>query len=334
MEPPWSPRPRRSACCQLGPSALHRHRAAQRSAAAAAVLPAACGAADRRAVDRDRRLPDHRPGRERRDPSRPADRDLGLRRLVSPVRRSAPGRDGESPSTSSTNCRCRPWCICTAAGRRPTSDGYPTDLILPADRAADWTAAACRATPPSVGGSIDIRCSSGHPPSGTTTTRWISPARTCIADWPGSSWSATTQDDALPLPRGDRDLPLMVCDRSFAADGSLRYPALSADQSSPGVQTAFMGGVLGDVVLVNGVPWPQHEVDGARYRLRLLNASNARRFEFALDPPPPGGSSVRADRRRRRPAGRAGAAGFGHPGIRRTRRGDRRFRRLPGRHRR
>ena len=51
-----------------------------------------------------------------------------------------------------------------------------------------------------------------------------------------------------------------------------------------------MGGVLGDVVLVNGVPWPRHEVDGARYRLRLLNASNARRFEFALDPPPPDGA--------------------------------------------
>jgi spore coat protein A len=51
-----------------------------------------------------------------------------------------------------------------------------------------------------------------------------------------------------------------------------------------------MGGALGDVVLVNGAPWPWHEVDGARYRLRLLNASNARRFEFALDPPPPSGS--------------------------------------------
>ena len=97
------------------------------------------------------------------------------------------------------------------------------------------------------------------------------------------------QDDALPLPRGDRDLPLMVCDRAFAADGSFRYPALSPDQTTAGVQADYMGGVLGDVVLVNGVPWPRHEVDGARYRLRLLNASNARRFEFALDPPPPDG---------------------------------------------
>jgi FtsP/CotA-like multicopper oxidase with cupredoxin domain len=31
------------------------------------------------------------------------------------------------------------------------------------------------------------------------------------------------------------------------------------------------------------------EVDGARYRLRILNASNARRYDLRLDPPPPTG---------------------------------------------
>ncbi len=46
-----------------------------------------------------------------------------------------------------------------------------------------------------------------------------------------------------------------------------------------------MEGVLGDVVLVNGAPWPVHEVDAARYRLRLLNASNARRYRLALTVP-------------------------------------------------
>ena len=44
-------------------------------------------------------------------------------------------------------------------------------------------------------------------------------------------------------------------------------------------------------MLVNGIPWPRHEVDGTQYRIRLLNGSNARRYEFALEPPPPGGSS-------------------------------------------
>ena len=46
-----------------------------------------------------------------------------------------------------------------------------------------------------------------------------------------------------------------------------------------------MEGLLGDVVLVNGAPWPVHEVDAARYRLRLLNASNARRYRLALSVP-------------------------------------------------
>jgi FtsP/CotA-like multicopper oxidase with cupredoxin domain len=53
-----------------------------------------------------------------------------------------------------------------------------------------------------------------------------------------------------------------------------------------------MNGVLGDVVLVNGAPWPVHPVDQARYRLRLLNASNARRYSLELDPPPPGGAGL------------------------------------------
>jgi FtsP/CotA-like multicopper oxidase with cupredoxin domain len=94
--------------------------------------------------------------------------------------------------------------------------------------------------------------------------------------------------DALPLPRGERDIPLMIADRSFAADGSFLYPA-AADG---GVTDAYMNGVLGDVILVNGAPWPVAQVDPARYRLRLLNASNARRYRLELDPQPPGGSAL------------------------------------------
>src|SRR5690606_29447455 len=93
-------------------------------------------------------------------------------------------------------------------------------------------------------------------------------------------------EDALPLPRGDRELPLMICDRAFAEDGSFAYPALDQSMRSlPGVEDDWMEGVLGDVVLVNGAPWPVHEVDAARYRLRLLNASNARRYRLVLTVP-------------------------------------------------
>jgi spore coat protein A, manganese oxidase len=41
--------------------------------------------------------------------------------------------------------------------------------------------------------------------------------------------------------------------------------------------------VLGDSVLVNGAVQPFFEVSNTRYRFRILNASNARQYELALD---------------------------------------------------
>jgi len=46
-----------------------------------------------------------------------------------------------------------------------------------------------------------------------------------------------------------------------------------------------MEGSVGDVILVNGAAWPVLRVARAKYRLRLLNASNARRYRLVLDPP-------------------------------------------------
>ncbi len=98
------------------------------------------------------------------------------------------------------------------------------------------------------------------------------------------------EEDQLDLPAGDRDLPVMITDRSFTAEGALAYPSLDPGLRHPhGVTSDFHAGVLGDVILVNGVPWPELEVVAARYRLRLVNASNARRYALTLDPPPPGG---------------------------------------------
>ncbi|GAA3080874.1 hypothetical protein GCM10020000_78420 [Streptomyces olivoverticillatus] len=81
------------------------------------------------------------------------------------------------------------------------------------------------------------------------------------------------------MPRGDRDVPLMLCDRPFEEDGSFRYPAHDGHDS----HGAFPDGVLGDVQLVNGAPWPALDVSATRYRFRLLNASNARRYRLRLD---------------------------------------------------
>ena len=90
--------------------------------------------------------------------------------------------------------------------------------------------------------------------------------------WMGLFGAYLIEDDlesALNLPSGACDVPVIIQDRAFDADGSLSY--------SPD-----MMGAMGDVILVNGVPHPRFEVANRRYRLRILNGSNARAYELAL----------------------------------------------------
>jgi FtsP/CotA-like multicopper oxidase with cupredoxin domain len=42
------------------------------------------------------------------------------------------------------------------------------------------------------------------------------------------------EEDALPLPKGDRNIPLMIADRSFTADGRLDYPSSAPNLTVPG----------------------------------------------------------------------------------------------------
>ncbi|MQY29108.1 multicopper oxidase family protein [Nocardia aurantia] len=112
---------------------------------------------------------------------------------------------------------------------------------------------------------------------------------TGAAVWRGLAGFHLVTDEAerrLGLPAGARDLPLMLADRAFDATGALKYPA--ADPSglhTAGVTGKFTRGALGDVILVNGVPWPEHRVSTAKYRLRLLNGSNARVYRLRIDMP-------------------------------------------------
>ena len=101
------------------------------------------------------------------------------------------------------------------------------------------------------------------------------------------------EEDRLPLPKDDKEVSLLICDRSFDSDGSFLYPSRDASlHGLPGVDHPHMGGVLGDVVLVNGVPWPRIEVANVRYRFRILNASNSRRYELELNPKGAGGEFI------------------------------------------
>lgn len=93
------------------------------------------------------------------------------------------------------------------------------------------------------------------------------------------------QEERLPLPKGDFEIPLILLDRSFNEDGSLSYPRQPVQDPDspilpdPSIQPFFIGGTN----LVNGKVWPYLEVEPRKYRFRILNAANTRTYELYLD---------------------------------------------------
>ncbi len=169
----------------------------------------------------------------------------------------------------------------------PDSDGYPTDLIMPKmmnHSSMDGHDSV------DMGGSRHSKDYT-YPLDQRAATLWYHDHRMDFTGpqvWRGLAGFHIVHDEeeeALPLPGGEKDVPLMICDRSFDEDGSFLYPSLDPTlQREPGVENDYMDGVLGDTILVNGAPWPYLEVSNTNYRFRILNASNARRYELALEP--------------------------------------------------
>jgi spore coat protein A, manganese oxidase len=76
--------------------------------------------------------------------------------------------------------------------------------------------------------------------------------------------------DEAQLPQGEFDVPLLLSDAMFAANGSLAYD----DRKT--------SGLYGDVVLVNGVPWPVMRVKRRVYRFRVVVGSISRSWRLFL----------------------------------------------------
>jgi spore coat protein A len=75
----------------------------------------------------------------------------------------------------------------------------------------------------------------------------------------------------LGIPAGQPyEIPLVLQDRIFNADGSIYHPARWEPE------------YLGDVATVNGKAWPNLNVDRTVYRFRIVNGSNARTYNLRL----------------------------------------------------
>jgi FtsP/CotA-like multicopper oxidase with cupredoxin domain len=90
------------------------------------------------------------------------------------------------------------------------------------------------------------------------------------------------EEDALGLPHGDHEIPLILTDRNLDTDATgaltgqllFKVPFIPPD----GPMIPFSG----PFNLVNGVIWPHLDVDARWYRFRLLNAANSRFYTLNL----------------------------------------------------
>jgi spore coat protein A len=89
-------------------------------------------------------------------------------------------------------------------------------------------------------------------------------------------------EDALNLPSGAYEVPLLIQDRIFTEQGDLFYPYESPIETAPcpSVIPVFVG----DTILVNGKSWPYLEVEPRKYRFRVVNGSNSRPYRLRLVP--------------------------------------------------
>jgi spore coat protein A len=85
-------------------------------------------------------------------------------------------------------------------------------------------------------------------------------------------------EDALNLPSGKYEVPLVLMDRDLRPDGQMSYP-VSPDPERPWVPEAF-----GEAHLINGKLFPYLDVEARKYRFRILNGANGRFYRLSLSP--------------------------------------------------
>ncbi|MFE5044796.1 O-aminophenol oxidase PhsA [Streptomyces sp. NPDC056637] len=106
------------------------------------------------------------------------------------------------------------------------------------------------------------------------------------------------EEDALQLPSGEREIPLLIADRNLDTDedgalnGRLLHKTVIVQEKNPETGKPVSLPFAGPYTTVNGRIWPYAGVDAAWHRFRLVNASNARIYDLVLidedDNPVPG----------------------------------------------
>lgn len=190
------------------------------------------------------------------------------------------------------------------------SDGFPEAWYLPdAGNISSYVARGSfyNSVIPTVPGAAVFE----YPNDQRATTLWyhdhsLGITRLNVYAGPAGFWllRGDGAEDGLNLPGrapklGDKpntkyyEIPIVVQDRSFNADGSLYYP--SSREFFDGftgpyipdsdVPPTWNPEFFGNTMVVNGRTWPYLEVEPRKYRFRLLNGCNSRFLILKLDRP-------------------------------------------------
>ncbi|GIF17027.1 multicopper oxidase family protein [Actinoplanes teichomyceticus] len=177
-----------------------------------------------------------------------------------------PGREGAEPIPEVA--ALPPWTVVHLHGARTDggSDGWPEDGI-------------------SRGGSQLAE----YPNDQAATALWYHDhamditAFNVMTGLAGMYLIRDAEEDALRLPSGANEVPLVIADRNLDTDptggltGQLLHKVVQVSADPPATLP-----FTGPFTLVNGVIWPYLEVEPRWYRFRVLNASNSRVFRLAL----------------------------------------------------
>ncbi len=178
-------------------------------------------------------------------------------------------------------------------------NALPTEHFLPVDH----TIHGAEADKPAVRTVVHVHGAKTGPESDGYPEDWVVPGKSLLYYYPNQQDAATLWyhdhtlginrlnvyagllgaffirdgvEDALNLPQGKYELPLMLYDRLLTRDAQLLYPV------SPDPQSPWVPELSGNAILVNGKLFPYLEVEPRKYRFRVLNASNARFYHLSF----------------------------------------------------
>ena len=186
---------------------------------------------------------------------------------ASPFDTPGPGREGVEPLADVA--ALPPWMVVHLHGARTGSgnDGWTENGVLPHNAQL-----------------------SEYPNDQQASTMWYHDhsmavtALNVMSGLLGMYLIRDAEEDALDLPHGGSEIPLIICDRNLDTDanGSLTGDLLHKVNVLQTDPEKILLPFIGPFTLVNGAIWPYLKVSAGWYRFRVLNASNWRFYRLEL----------------------------------------------------